>query len=219
MNNISKSIGWAEWSWNPITGCLAKCDYCYARAIYKRFKKSFKPQFHYDRLNEPAKLKQPSRIFVCSVSDFWGQGVKPIWREEVYNIIKACPQHTFFILTKQPQNINDYDRIPDNVWVGVSVSDSSDDWRIRKLRENKEKNTFISAEPYYSFSPQMMDCEWLIIGGLTGKGKGVYSINQKLLKWFIETVRDINLPVYMKSNLKPFYNGNLIQEKNRKDTL
>ena len=137
MNYVKDTIGWCDYTFNPITGCLGGCPYCYARAIYKRFKKSFKPEFHPDRLNEPMKLKIPSRIFVCSVSDFWGKGVKPIWREEVYNIIKACPQHTFFILTKQPQNIDNYDRIPGNVWVGVSVSDSSDDWRIEKLRQNK----------------------------------------------------------------------------------
>ena len=41
---------------------------------------------HYDRLNEPFYIRKPSRIFVCSVSDFWGKGVKDMWRMEVYNI-------------------------------------------------------------------------------------------------------------------------------------
>jgi hypothetical protein len=26
-------ISWAQWSWNPVTGCLHGCDYCYAREI------------------------------------------------------------------------------------------------------------------------------------------------------------------------------------------
>ena len=28
-----EGISWAEWSWNPVTGCLHGCDYCYAREI------------------------------------------------------------------------------------------------------------------------------------------------------------------------------------------
>lgn len=30
-------IDWADMSWNPVTGCLHGCDYCYARKIAERF--------------------------------------------------------------------------------------------------------------------------------------------------------------------------------------
>jgi len=30
-------IDWCDSTWNPITGCLHKCEYCYARSIAKRF--------------------------------------------------------------------------------------------------------------------------------------------------------------------------------------
>lgn len=30
-------IDWADATWNPITGCLGGCEYCYARRIAKRF--------------------------------------------------------------------------------------------------------------------------------------------------------------------------------------
>lgn len=30
-------IDWADMSWNPISGCLNNCEYCYARKIAKRF--------------------------------------------------------------------------------------------------------------------------------------------------------------------------------------
>lgn len=45
-------IDWCDATWNPITGCLHECDYCYARRIAERFKgynKSSKS--HYKRLN------------------------------------------------------------------------------------------------------------------------------------------------------------------------
>ena len=31
-------IDWADASWNPVTGCLHGCEYCYARKIAERFK-------------------------------------------------------------------------------------------------------------------------------------------------------------------------------------
>lgn len=30
-------IDWCDTSWNPVTGCYHKCDYCYARGIATRF--------------------------------------------------------------------------------------------------------------------------------------------------------------------------------------
>ena len=31
-------IDWADASWNPVTGCLHGCAYCYARKIAERFR-------------------------------------------------------------------------------------------------------------------------------------------------------------------------------------
>ncbi len=36
MGRISK-IDWCDASWNPVTGCLHGCEYCYARGIARRF--------------------------------------------------------------------------------------------------------------------------------------------------------------------------------------
>ena len=30
-------IDWADATWNPVTGCLHGCEYCYARRIAERF--------------------------------------------------------------------------------------------------------------------------------------------------------------------------------------
>lgn len=39
MGSTTK-IDWADSTWNPVTGCLHGCEYCYARAIADRFKGS-----------------------------------------------------------------------------------------------------------------------------------------------------------------------------------
>lgn len=30
-------IEWCDSTWNPVTGCLHNCEYCYARKIAERF--------------------------------------------------------------------------------------------------------------------------------------------------------------------------------------
>ena len=30
-------IEWADYTWNPVSGCLHGCEYCYARKIANRF--------------------------------------------------------------------------------------------------------------------------------------------------------------------------------------
>lgn len=37
-------IDWADASWNPVTGCLHGCEYCYARRIAERFGSKQKPE-------------------------------------------------------------------------------------------------------------------------------------------------------------------------------
>jgi len=75
-------ISWAAWSWNPVTGCLHGCEYCYAREITNRRpalcpagEDGFTPTFHHERLAAPANTKIPrahegdpawKRVFVVS---------------------------------------------------------------------------------------------------------------------------------------------------------
>ena len=190
-------IEWCDYTWNPITGCLNGCEYCYARKIYQRFKKDFTPQIHYSRLPQPLKCKTPSKIFVCSVSDFWGRGVEPIWREEVYNVIKATPEHTYLILTKQPQNIEDWDRIPENVWLGVTITGDADEWRTKHL-EGYEGIKFISCEPLlFSIISIPKYIDWVIIGALTGRN-GWLPENQ----WVEDIIKMTKpRPLFLKDNL------------------
>jgi len=42
-------IDWAQYTWNPVTGCLHGCEYCYARGIAQRFgKKGDLTQYNVD---------------------------------------------------------------------------------------------------------------------------------------------------------------------------
>lgn len=127
--NKSK-IDWCDSTWNPVTGCLHGCEYCYARSIAHRFSGGgeywekdetvvlleklhaldgkalaypygFKPTFHKYRLNDYAN-KKGRNIFVCSMADLFGDWVSDSCIEEVFKACEKSPQHNYLFLTKNP---------------------------------------------------------------------------------------------------------------------
>ena len=195
-------IEYVDFTWNPITGCLNNCDYCYARKIAKRFWKDFKPRFHRGRLNEPKKVKTPSLIFADSMSDFWGRGVKQKWRDAVYETMKKTPQHIYLLLTKMPQHITDAKKIPENVWVGVSVSYFKDRWRVLQLVSKKQSRIFVSVEPILQdiVSEAIYLTNWIILGGLTGVKKP-FKPNEETVREIISNCDRLKIPLFIKGNL------------------
>src|SRR5262249_8582475 len=79
----NESIEWALWSWNPVTGCLHGCPYCYARDTANRiYETKFNPTLWPDRLRAPKNTPFPVKkaanwmghknVFVCSMADLFG---------------------------------------------------------------------------------------------------------------------------------------------------
>ena len=148
-------IEWCDYTWNPVTGCLHGCPYCYARKIAERFKGSkawpqgFTPMFHPERLNDPVNMKKPQTIFVCSMADLFGEWVPDFWIELIFAEIQKAKQHTYIFLTKNPKR---YLRIPGtyfskNLWFGTTVTGIEGTQRICDLQKLPFGNKFISFEP------------------------------------------------------------------------
>lgn len=122
-------IDWADATWNPVTGCLHGCEYCYARRIARRFGDiscddgqlhvqaknvnsyedavhsgpypfGFSPTFHRNILSVPKHWKKPRTIFVCSMADLFGDWVPDEWIRAVFEACEAAPQHRYLFLTK-----------------------------------------------------------------------------------------------------------------------
>jgi len=145
-------IEWADYSWNPIVGCSPAsegCDHCYAAAISRRFKLPW-GQAHFlpERLGQPAKVRKPSRIFVCSMGDFFHPTVRREWKEAVYKVIGANPRHTFIMLTKRPEHILSFWADYPNIWIGVTAENQARaDERIPQLLRVPAAVRFVSVEP------------------------------------------------------------------------
>jgi protein gp37 len=161
-------IGRCDYTFNPVTGCWGpggtvdkpnRCAYCYAQKLTRRSTKdermgnadSFMPKFHEDRLSQPAKVKKPSKIFVCSMADLFGDWIATEWIETIFRTVRACPHHTFQFLTKNPRRLKDFNPWPDNCWVGTTVTNQADaDERLPWLLQVEASVLFVSHEPLLS---------------------------------------------------------------------
>jgi len=213
MNDIRKTIGWGDYSWNPVTGCEGNCWYCYV----KRFKDYDRtPTFHPERLNQPFGVKKSKKIFVCSTADLFATWVKDDWRWEVMNIVKQIPQHTFQFLTKHPLGYRGI-YFPSNCHLGLTMDHFTPiELALFKQTELEENNLkFISFEPLMEPMPGeelLSGIDWVIIGALTGPGAADYKPKLHWIEQILKQADKYALPVFMKDNLKDSWAGELRQE-------
>jgi protein gp37 len=211
VNNISKTIQWADYSWNPIKGlCPVGCWYCYAKGIYNRFKLDPTPRLDMHEINAVRMWADSGkRIFVCSTFDLF-HPIADQWRDEIFEAIEYRSDFTFIILTKLPERI---DRpMPPNVWLGVSVTGLTDYWRVDELFKHSAVVRFASMEPLLHPVFCIPPVEWLIVGRLTGHGKKS-DPGLGTLRLISEKCKEKDVPLFMKSNLSWIYwPERLIQE-------
>jgi protein gp37 len=56
----------------------------------------------------PLSWKQPTGIFVCSMTDAFGDWVEDEWLDKMFAVAALRPQHRFIFLTKRPKRMRDY---------------------------------------------------------------------------------------------------------------
>jgi len=181
--SISK-IEWTEATWNPSVGCdkiTSGCRFCYAEVMAKRLKamgaKGYENGFQFqmmpDRLAIPINTKKPTKYFVNSMSDLFHEKMDFDFLDKVFEVIKNTPRHTYQILTKRENILQEYFRnrsVPDNVWLGVTVENDKVKNRIDVLRKIKAKIRFLSIEPLIGDVGKLnlKGIDWVIVGGESG---------------------------------------------------
>ena len=182
---IDSKIAWTTSTWNPWQGCTRVsegCAHCYMFRDKKRYgqdphdiKRSAQRTF-----NSPRRWKksenEESRVFVCSWSDFFIPEADA-WREEAWQIIRECTQHTYLLLTKRAENIQA--RLPDDwgtgykhVWLGITGENQPRFMdRMAILKDIPAVVRFVSAEPLLerlNIEPYADYIDWLIVAGESG---------------------------------------------------
>lgn len=140
-----------------------------------RYADGFKVTLHPDLVDAPKAWKTPRKIFVNSMSDLFHEKVPVTFIKKVFATMRACPQHTFQILTKRSARLAELapqlDWAP-NVWMGVSVEDNNAVFRIHDLLRVPAAVRFLSCEPLIGPCDDMplAGIDWVIVGGESGPG-------------------------------------------------
>ena len=179
-------ISWANVTWNPVHGCSrvsAGCDNCYAETLSIKRGWTKLPwtgenaeanvQLKPHKLNEPYKLKEPSRIFVNSMSDLFHPQIPDNYIAQVFQVMDDLPQHIFQILTKRPRRAARFECTwTPNIWQGTSVESKKVLYRIDQLRECQAQTRFLSIEPLLEplGKINLKGIHWVIVGGESGPG-------------------------------------------------
>jgi protein gp37 len=217
-------ISWAAWSWNPVTGCLHGCNYCYAREIAtsQRFAAAypvgFTPLFHHERLDAPKNTVIPARhtddedykrVFVCSMADLYGRWVPDEWIDQVHAAMLESPQWQYITLTKFPDRYPGL-KMPDGAWVGTSVDEQK---RVR-IAERAFSELPDGVIKWLSLEPLLEPLEftdlsvfdWVVIGAQTETRQptGVVPAFAPPFEWVARIVtqaREAGCQIHMKPNL------------------
>lgn len=200
-------ISWTDWTWNPISGCLHGCPYCYMRRMEKRFPGIMMPKFkpeYMERFRHVRKVKPGDKVFVGSSGDMWGSWVPPRWIADVVNTCALKPKNTFQFLTKNPARYKGW-AFSENMWFGTTVDGTA---MTKENVFNLLKNVspyrirFVSFEPLLDFpafgSHVFANLDWIIIGA--DSTRGAKKPPKEWARALIKMARRHDVPVWVKDN-------------------
>ena len=151
---------------------------------------TFYPRWWPERLDKIRGLKKPTGIFLDDMSDWMWDYWPEEWTRQEIQVMRDCPQHRFYTLTKQPQNLIKFSPFPENCWVGVTATnDRMVANAIESLQSIKATVKFISLEPLLGWNTPFdylvweslwrAHISWLIIGACTGNYLGMMKLHLK----------------------------------------
>lgn len=210
-------IEWTNAVWNPITGCTkvsAGCKNCYAEQIAKRFwgKRKFSDiEDHSDR-----KIPNAKMIFVNSMSDLFHEQVPYTAIDSLMLRMKREPDKIFQVLTKRAKRMVEildmpFIKLPDNVWLGVSVENQETaNERIPLLLKTQAAIKWVSVEPMLyrvdlsSYLTRLSllrnktynPIQWVVCGGESGHN--ARPIHPDWVRGLRDQCKDAGVPFFFK---------------------
>lgn len=237
-----RGVEWCDETRNVTGGCLHDCKWempdgtvagCYAKALAESgVAKAAYPhgfEHHYWRPGELKALaagKSPRLIFCDSMSDMFAPNVPAGHVHQILDAMRTAPHHTYQALTKAaPQLLKYVDRLPPNLWVGVS---SPPDWFVGKrlmcpqqeamlrrslavLAEVKQRAgniVWMSAEPVSWDLTAVIGTDhtldWIVIGAASA-GPRQFQPDPAHVERLLRVMDARPTAVFYKGNLRPLF--------------
>lgn len=208
VRNPDGSLGYTS---NPVRGeCPVGCPYCYVKPFRARYGWHKDIRFYPSELEAICKRKKPAGIFVGSTIELFHD--KTIqYMAETMDTIKGCPQHRFYLLTKQPAQLRKFSPFPENCYVGVTATDY---WKYvdacNYLSGIEASVKFLSLEPLLSWDKEPSyffesgGVSWLIIGAQT---KPTVLPRLEWVQEIVAAADKAGIPVFLKDNLTVITSG------------
>jgi len=158
-------------TWNPVTGCLHECTYCWARRLAltklknrERYADGFKPKLNKEEF--AIRFNEGEFIFVSDMGDLFGYFIPEEWISKVLDYVRKFPRTFFLFLTKNPIRYLEFlDKMPPNAILGATIETNRDEdyldfslsraplpsERIKAMKELPWPRKFISIEPILDF--------------------------------------------------------------------
>jgi len=227
-------------TWNPCRGCSLVsegCTNCYAMYAAHRMENNQTLKGAYsgltrmtehgpvwtggirlvhEALEQPYHWKEPSTVFVNSMSDLFHEGVPFHFISRVLEVITKTPQHTYLVLTKRAQRMREAlgprgtgfyaaeGPVPcpqPNLWLGVSVENAqAAEMRVGWLQRSPAAVRFLSVEPLLEAvdldAHLLEDINWVIVGGESGPRSR--PCNVEWIRSVVAQAQAASIPIFVK---------------------
>ena len=161
-------------TWNPFTGCLFSCTYCWARKLVeerlqpqaKKYRDGFIPAFHPDELSR--RFKPGDFVFVSDMGDIAFARLEQ--RRAIVRRVSEFPETCFLFQSKDPGIFEGptFSNLP-NAYLGTTLETNRDYGLTRALsplnrylvmRRLDHARKFISIEPVMDFELEVL-VDWM----------------------------------------------------------
>ena len=208
------------------------CDNCYAKRIveqrlsshtnihYRKVK--FQPCILEDAIKKP-RVPKSGTVFIGDMGDmigfreFYKEGViittdgsiEPLSIEvvdravnDVLRFVRSRPSQQFLILTKRSKSLTAYDLAIQNLWVGVTICNQDEVWKLDDLVNSNAINKWLSIEPMIGevrFNPQQLSqVGWVVCGGERTRKADARLLQFKWVESLFDACKKIEVPFFFK---------------------
>lgn len=175
----------------------------------------FVPTMFTYKLREPRDWDEPKNIFVCSMSDLFGEWIPDSWIDMVFTSCSKAKQHRYLFLTKNPKRYDELykrDKLPEenSYWYGTTVTKQD-----APYFKSKYLNCFLSIEPIQEdviYDINLRGIKWVIVGAETGNRVGKVKPKREWIEHIVDACDMNGIPLFMKDSLEKLMGDDFKQE-------